>query len=343
MAHPLHRSSLRYPSERVLLARTKLAYVHLRNLLSDAKRDRTGRLNGYVAIWLADEFLVLFLIRGELANAVRVDAATATAMALDQAVAHVPAEPEFGEILFHKADERLLSSMWRALVVPSEPWRDDVSPSDPRSLLPALRDEQFTGLIEVVSRDTANYLFFRDGLIEQTFLCEEEPGMERSEQLSALFNPPNPVAAGSSALMGHAVQSSRVIVRRWPGGEPLPVQAPSGLVMAYRELMTRLVEEMDSGGVPAAAAAALVARQRLVADHPVLAHFDGVRSRTENVVTDSSTLTAAFVAWVTATLRSGVDGNEAQAVRFLGAAARERRHMLQAAGFFAPLPWRVKW
>ena len=47
-------ASLRYPHERVLLARTKLAYVHLRNLISDAKRDRAARVFGYVAIWLPD-------------------------------------------------------------------------------------------------------------------------------------------------------------------------------------------------------------------------------------------------------------------------------------------------
>ena len=54
------------PSQIGALPRTRLAYVHLRNLLTDAKRDRSARVSGYVAIWLPEEFLVLYLQRGEL-------------------------------------------------------------------------------------------------------------------------------------------------------------------------------------------------------------------------------------------------------------------------------------
>src|SRR5678816_4780547 len=67
-AMPAPAAKLRYPHGRVLLQRTKLAYVHLRNLIGDAKRDRTARVAGYVAIWLPDEFLLLFLRDGEVVN-----------------------------------------------------------------------------------------------------------------------------------------------------------------------------------------------------------------------------------------------------------------------------------
>ena len=40
----MHSHTQRFPHERVLLPRTKLAYVHLPNLLSDAKRDRSVTL-----------------------------------------------------------------------------------------------------------------------------------------------------------------------------------------------------------------------------------------------------------------------------------------------------------
>ena len=62
-------ASLRFPYSRVLLPRTRLAYIHLRNLLTDAKRDRAARISGYVAISLLDELVILYLLRGELANA----------------------------------------------------------------------------------------------------------------------------------------------------------------------------------------------------------------------------------------------------------------------------------
>src|SRR4051812_1704765 len=66
---PANVAGLRYPHARILLPRTRLAYVHLRNLLTDAKRDRAARVSGYVAIWLPEEFVVLYLQRGELVNA----------------------------------------------------------------------------------------------------------------------------------------------------------------------------------------------------------------------------------------------------------------------------------
>ena len=58
---PQSLAALRFPHERVLLPRTKLAYVHLRNLLTDAKRDRAARVYGYVAIWLPEELVILYL------------------------------------------------------------------------------------------------------------------------------------------------------------------------------------------------------------------------------------------------------------------------------------------
>jgi hypothetical protein len=60
-AMPLSLTGLRFPHERVLLPRTKLAYVHLRNLLTDAKRERAARVFGYVAIWLPEEVVLLYI------------------------------------------------------------------------------------------------------------------------------------------------------------------------------------------------------------------------------------------------------------------------------------------
>ena len=61
---PQSLSGLRFPHERVFLPRTKLAYVHLKNLLTDAKRERAARVFGYVAIWLPDELVLLYLQEG---------------------------------------------------------------------------------------------------------------------------------------------------------------------------------------------------------------------------------------------------------------------------------------
>jgi len=47
-------TGLRFPYSRILLPRTRLAYIHLANLLTDAKRDRAARISGYVAISLPE-------------------------------------------------------------------------------------------------------------------------------------------------------------------------------------------------------------------------------------------------------------------------------------------------
>ena len=89
---PANVAGLRYPHTRVLLPRTRLAYVHLRNLLTDAKRDRAARVSGYVAIWLPDEFLVLYLQRGELVNACLHNGKGFQPIAIGAAVEKVPSD-----------------------------------------------------------------------------------------------------------------------------------------------------------------------------------------------------------------------------------------------------------
>ena len=98
-------AGLRYPHSRVLLPRTRLAYIHLRNLLSDAKRDRSARVSGYVAVWLPEEFVVLYLQRGEIVNATVMDKNGWRSIAITSALERIPAEPEYGEICFHEADD----------------------------------------------------------------------------------------------------------------------------------------------------------------------------------------------------------------------------------------------
>ena len=53
----LPAAALRFPRDRVLLPRPRLAYVHLRNLCTDAMSDRSARVFGYVCVWLPDELL----------------------------------------------------------------------------------------------------------------------------------------------------------------------------------------------------------------------------------------------------------------------------------------------
>lgn len=66
---PLPVSTWRYPYKRVLLQRTRLAYVQLWNLLTDANRDRPARAWGYVAVWLREEFRLQYRQEGGVVHA----------------------------------------------------------------------------------------------------------------------------------------------------------------------------------------------------------------------------------------------------------------------------------
>jgi hypothetical protein len=324
---PALAARLRYPHARVLLGRTKLAYVHLRNLLSDAKRDRTARVAGYVAIWLPEEFLVLFLRDGEVVNAIRAIQRGNEPIAISSAIGRVPAEPEFGEIGFYEAPVDLLVCMYHALLTPSDPWPAGFAAGDPRVLFPQLRGEQFSGVLEVVNRDTSNYLVLRDGLIEQAFVVDDN-GSGRTEQLARVFGPPS--------------SRPKARVGAWRGPVHMPTQAPAALVAAYRELIERMYLELGSYGVPVPSAVGERVRDALRPRFPALTRFAS-GSRPEDPSEDGQEVTAGVAAWVTDTAREALDGDEEAVRRVVKEAARERRHMLHAAGFLSALPWELEW
>jgi hypothetical protein len=218
--------------------------------------------------------------------------------------------------------------MYHTLVVPDAEWPTGLAVSDPRVLLPHLRNTGFNGIIEVVARDTANYLVFRDGLIEEAHLVDDAGG-GRADQLAHLFGPPS--------------LRPRVRVRAWPGVATLPAQAPPALVSAYRELIGKLYAELATTGVPVPSAVGERARDALLARHPVLRSFASGAPKPEDPAEDQDVVTAAVAAWVTEIVRESLDGDDTVARRVLTAAARERRHMLHAAGFLASLPWELEW
>src|SRR5690348_4519027 len=166
-----HVAGLRYPHARVLLPRTRLAYIDLRNLLTDAKRDRSARVSGYVAIWLPEEFVTLYMQRGEVVNASIRDRAGSQVIAIAKALEKVPAEPEYGEICFHEADEAQLACMFTAQTREPEAWPDGLAVTDPAVLFPYLMAITFDGAVEIIADDTVNYLIFKNGNVERAFMA----------------------------------------------------------------------------------------------------------------------------------------------------------------------------
>ncbi|HET9004343.1 MAG TPA: hypothetical protein VFN39_10135 [Gemmatimonadaceae bacterium] len=322
---PQALAGLRFPHERILLPRTKLAYVHLRNLLTDAKRERAARVYGYVAIWLPEELVLLYLQEGELVNATTLDASGAMVIPIADALDKVPPEPEYGDICFHEADDEQLACMHYAHVVGEEPWPDELNPLDPHSLFPYLLATTFDGTIEVTLDGNVNYLIVRDGMVERAFLSSVHFG-ELDEKIEALFRPDG--------------RASRMGVRRFPVPPPVPSQAPPALIHAYRELVNGLVRELITQGKDSAPIIAELARQSLATTHAPLHSFTAMDRLVHDPVAGVEELTDAVAAWVTEVLwaAADMDGGPEAIIRKL---THERRHMFQSAGLFERLPWQM--
>lgn len=325
---PLHHADLRYPHERVLLPRTRLAYVHLRNLLTNAKRDRSARVFGYVGIWLPDELLILYLQSGEVVNATCKEGDGFAILPIASALERVPHEPEFGEICFHEADDEQLACMFATQVTPPDPWPEEVLPDDPSTLFPYLMSTTFDGVVEIVSDGHVNYLIFRDGVVARAFLSGSAKGT-LIERVQALFAED---------------RGPRRSVRRWPIPEPLPHQSPPSLVQAYRELAQALVERLVESGRESAPEIAEQARRNLTVKHPALERFslDDGRHR-HDPAEEMPAVTAAVAAWLAEVLWTAADHDTVSPEALLRDLTRERRHMLQSAGFFELLPFKIEW
>jgi hypothetical protein len=319
-------AGLRFPHSRVLLPRTRLAYVHLHNLLTDAKRDRSARLSGYVAIWLPEEFLVLYLQHGEIVNATVLDARGSRPIAISSALGRVPAEPEYGEICFHEAEDDQLAAMFIAQTAQPDPWPKELKVKDPAALFPFLMSTMFDGFIEVISDGTVNYLVFRAGAVDRAFLSFKASG-SIVERVAKLFAPESGVEGGN--------------FRRWPALPELPLQAPPALIQAYRDLSNALIKRLVASGRDAAPAIAEQARQNLAKAHPELEGFSIGKTPTREPISDTAKITAAVAKWLSEVMWAAADHEGAPPGELIKELTWERRHMFQSAGFYEKLPWKV--
>jgi hypothetical protein len=323
---PATVAGLRFPHSRVLLPRTRLAYVHLRNLLTDAKRDRSARVSGYVAIWLPEEFLVLYLQHGELVNACLHNGKEFCPIAIGAAVEKVPSEPEYGEICFHEADDEQLSCMYASQTTAPIPWPPELRSSDPKSLFPYLMATTFDGVVEIAQEGEVSYLLFRHGTAHTAYLSGTQSGT-LIERVSRIFNRDR--------------RALHVNIRHWPVPAPLPVQAPTGLVQAYRDLATSLVLRLVADGRESAPAIAEHARTTLVTAHPPLEGFSFNGRTPRAVVADADALTVAIAALINELLWTASDQEGGGPEQMLKELTHERRHLFQSAGLFDRLSWKL--
>jgi len=323
---PSSPAALRFPSSRVLLPRTRLAYIHTKNLLTDAKRDRAARISGYVAISLLDELITLYLLRGEVANATIRDSRGARAVPIASALERIPAEPEYGEITFNEAPEEQLSCMFDTHSKSSEPWPDGMATSDPASLFPYLMSITFDGFLEIIAKDQVNYLVFANGTVARAYLSSAHHGT---------------VVDRVAKLFSREGRISDLRISRWTVPGKLVVQAPPALVQAYRELSGNLVQRLVALGRDGAPALAEQTRVKLVGSHPSLEGFSFEGAPSKEPLSESAALTGDVAAWIRDVLWAASADESFEPDKLLREITWDRRHMFQSAGLFDQVPWKV--
>lgn len=323
---PATVAGLRYPCTRVLLPRMRLAYVHLRNLLTDAKRDRSARISGYVAIWLPEEFLVLYMQRGELVNACAHNGKEFCQLSTAAAVEKVPAEPEYGEICFQEAEDEQLSCMFTSQTQAPIAWPREMRPTDPGVLFPYLMATTFDGMVEIAAEGEVNYLLLRHGSVYAAYLSGSAGGT-LVERVGRLFDRDR--------------RALHLTVRHWHAPAQLPVQAAGGLVTAYRDLATQLVLRLVADGRESAPAIAEHARATLAPTHPPLDGFSFNGRTPRPVVADAAALTDAIAALINEVLWTATDPEGHGPEQMLKELTHERRHLFQSAGLFDRLSWKL--
>src|SRR5205809_6781372 len=109
---PVRLADLQFPEVNRLIHRTRLAFIHLDNLLAFAKRDRDGRVDGYIAAYLPDECLLLFFRKGEAVNAATLHSAGRQVVTITEALKRMRSEVERGALAYCDAQMEQLAWMY---------------------------------------------------------------------------------------------------------------------------------------------------------------------------------------------------------------------------------------
>ena len=212
----------------------------------------SARVSGYVAIWLPEEFLVLYLQRGELVNAASSDGKTFQPIAIGAALEQGARRAGVRRDLLPRSGGRAarlhvrVADHRRRSRGPPE-----LRPSDPTALFP---------VPHVVAPSTAwsrsradgevNYLLFRDGVGGARVPRRAGQRARWSSASRALFDRERPRAAREGASLARPRRRCRC-------------RRPPALVQAYRDLATSLVLRLVADGRESAPAIAEHARQTL--------------------------------------------------------------------------------
>ena len=323
-------AELAFPHTRRLIHRTRLAFIHLDNLLSFAKRDRDGRVDAYLVAWLPDECLIVLLRSGEAANAVSLHTGGREVVPIAEALRRMDAEIERGELAYCTAPIEQLAWMFRSCAEPLQMQALDARRPD--ALFPVLAQERVTGVLELISNGRVSYMRFDGGRFVGGYFCNRPESVPVPKYVESLFRdgPDGQAPALSAALFPYVAE--------------LPPQAPVALVNTYRQLYWRIADAAERE-VPGEG---LRRAQRVSASVGVKYRaLELLNTPPEAELADSvvqpEELAHALSAWAQQLLEGVEILMPGTAPKVLKEATREHRFVLQAVVFYDRLPWSVTW
>jgi hypothetical protein len=323
-------SELSFPRTFVHVERTRLAFIHLDNLLHFAKIDREGKVDGFVAAYLPNELVVLLLKGGELANAVEFEGTGRRVLPIDEALQAVRGEIERGELLFCNAPGQQLAWMYQSCAAPAKPRRVDVA--HPEQLFPALAHEEFSGVVELIGDGRVSYLEFADGAYRSGVFSAKPAEMSAEEYVAYLCRPR---PTGGPPHFAAAV---------FPHVEAVPEQAPPEMIRQYREVFWAITGACDGELTGEGTKLGLKYRELLANVHPSLKVVGSPPDReASGLVVTPKQLTASLAEWAMQVLEQIEVLAPGAAPDILKAATKEHRYLLQRSGFYEGLPWTVSW
>ncbi len=325
-------ADLAFPCGRVHVHRTRIAFIHLDNLLHFAKHDRDGRIDGFAAAYLPDELIVLLFKAGEVATAVRYGEKGRGVIPIGSALKRIRGEPERGELTFCDAPLRQLAWMYESCAGPAAARALPVQA--PALVADQLREEAYSGVIEVIVDGRVSYLLFQDGRCMDGYFRDGEvdPLTDAVARFDGLF------AAGTEGPPPH------VAAALFRPRDDLPPQASEALLQIYRELFWAILAAAEAEVPDTALKRALRLRDSLAGIHkPLTAIGTPLDRDAAALVATPGELTHALADWTLQLLEELEVLAPGIAPRVLRNATREHRFVLQKTDFYGKLPWTVNW
>src|SRR2546429_616992 len=222
------RTSPQWPG---LIHGPRLAFIHLDNLLAFAKRDRDGRVDGYITAYLPEECLLLFFRKGEAVNAASLHTTGRQLLTITEALKRMRGEVERGELVYAAAPMEQLAWMYQSCAAPVQ--SRFVDPEQPGAFFPALQQEQVSGVLELISNGRVSYLRFENGRFTTGYFCDRPEALPVGKYIESQFAH-TPDGATPAVVACFAP----------PAAQP-PAPAPQALIHTYPQLDWRLLDEVD--------------------------------------------------------------------------------------------------